>query len=128
MFNRRIWLALAMTLVMSASSAFAGGNGGTKKDATISVRNDTTAVIAAFVDPDAAKINALPAVPTQAQIEAAGGKLVNPGATVKFAVKAGTYTLAAGTDPQLPATVSVTIGKGKTKKYAFTPLAELVAY
>lgn len=128
MFNRRIWLALAMTLLMGTSSAWAGGNGGTKKDATISVRNDTTGVIAAFVDPDPAKINALPAVPTQAQIEAAGGKLVNPGATVKFSVKAGTYALAAGTNPAAPATASVTIGKGQTKKYAFTVAGALAPY
>ncbi len=75
MFNRRILLAMAMAVLMS-SSAWAGGNGGTKKDATISVRNDSGAPIAAFIDPNLALVNALPAVPTQAQIEAAGGKLV----------------------------------------------------
>ena len=127
MFNRRVWLALTMALLMG-SSAFAGGGGGTKKDATISVRNDTTGVIAAFVDPDPAKIAALPAVPTQAQIEAAGGKLINPKATVKFPVKAGTYVLAAGTNPTAPATATVVIGKGQTKKFAFSNLAGLAPY
>lgn len=127
MFNRRIWLALAMALLMGSSTAWAGG-GGTKKDATISVRNDSTVIIAAFVDPDPAKIAALPAVPTQAQIEAAGGKLVNPNATVKFLVKAGTYSLAAGTNPAAPATASVTIGKGQTKRYAYTPAGALAPF
>ncbi len=127
MFSRRIFIALATVLVMG-SSAFAGGNGGTKKDATISVRNDTPDPIAVFVDPDQAKINALPAVPTKAQIEAAGGKVVEKGATASFKVKAGTYLLAAGDDPKLPAVANVTIGKGQTKRYAFTPAGALVAF
>lgn len=111
---------MAVCAVLTSSTAFAGG-GGTKKDATISVRNDTAGVIAAFIDPDPAKIAALPAAPTQAQIEAAGGKLVNPKGTAEFKVTAGTYVLAAGNNPAAPATVNVTIGKGKTKKYAYTP-------
>ena len=118
---------MAVCAVLTSSTAFAGG-GGTKKDATISVRNDTAVVIAAFVDPDPAKIAALPAVPTRAQIEAAGGKLVNPAATVPFKVSAGTYTLAAGANPAAPAAVTVTIGKGQTKRYAFTNAGALVAY
>jgi hypothetical protein len=127
MFNRRALLVVAVCAVLTSSTAFAGG-GGTKKDATISVRNDTAGIIAAFVDPDPAKIVALPANPTQAQIEAAGGKLVNPNATVEFKVSAGTYNLAAGSNPLAPASVSVTIGKGQTKRYAFTRAGALVAY
>ncbi len=118
MFNRRILLAMAMAVLMS-SSAWAGGNGGTKKDATISVRNDSGAPIAAFIDPNLALVNALPAVPTQAQIEAAGGKLVNAGATVKFQVKQGTYQLLAGT-AAANTTISVSIGKAQTKRFAYT--------
>ena len=118
---------MAVCAVLTSSTAFAGG-GGTKKDATIKVRNDTAGVIAAFVDPDPAKIAALPPVPTQAQIEAAGGKLVNPAATVDFKVSAGTYNLAAGNNPAAPAEAGVKIGKGQTKRYAFTNAGALVAY
>ena len=127
MFNRRALLVMAVCAVLTSSTAFAGG-GGTKKDGTISVRNDTAGIIAAFIDPDPAKIFSLPANPTQAQIEAAGGKLVNPNATVDFKVSAGTYNLAAGTNPAAPASVSVTVGKGQTKRYAFTSGGVLAAY
>ena len=117
---------MAVCAILTSSTAFAG-SGGTKKDATIGVRNDTSGPIAAFVDPDPVKVGALPAVPTQAQIEAAGGKLINAGSTQLFKVSAGTYTLAAGTNPATAPSISVTIGKGQTKKYAFTGSA-LVAY
>jgi hypothetical protein len=121
-----MFAALAVCLFLS-STAFAGGNGGTKKDSTIKVRNDTNTTIAAFVDPNPALIAALPASPTQAQIEAAGGKVVNPGQTVSFKVKAGSYNLAVGSDPSSPTTASVAIGKGQTKNYAFNGSA-LVAF
>lgn len=55
MFNRRMFVALAACLAVSASSAFAGGNGGTKKDSTIRVENQSGVNAYAFVDvnPDA---------------------------------------------------------------------------
>ncbi len=126
MFHRRFFLALVACAILSSSTAFAG-SGGTKKDATITVRNDTSRPIAAFVDPDAAKISALPVTPTEAQINSAGGQLVNPGSTATFKVSAGTYVLAAGNNPASPASTSVTIGKGQKKNYSFTGSA-LVAY
>lgn len=119
MFNRRIFLAMAVCTILASSTAFAG-SGGAKKDATICVRNDTKNPIAAFVDPDSSKIAALPASPTEAQINAAGGQLVNPGATASFKVAAGTYVLAAGSNPAAPVSTSVTIGKGQKKSYAYT--------
>ena len=118
MFNRRTLLTLAVCAILSTTTAFAG-SGGTKKDATIGVRNDSSGPIAAFVDPDAAKVGALPANPTQAQIEAAGGQLINAGGIATFKVTAGTYTLAAGPTIATAASTSVAIGKGKTKNYAF---------
>ncbi len=127
MFSRRVFVALSLAVLMS-SSAWAGGNGGTKKDGTITVRNDSSTVIAAFVDPDPAKIAALPAAPTQQQIEQAGGKLVNPNATVSFAVKAGSYSLAAGSDVQNAATVNVNVAKGQTRRYRYTSSNTLVSY
>ena len=125
MFIRRTFLAMAVCAILTSSTAFAG-SGGTKKDATIGVRNDTSGVIAAFVDPDS-KAAALTSSSTVAQIEAAGGKVINPGATATFKVSAGTYVLAAGANPASPTSKSVTIGKGQTKNNAFTGSA-LVAY
>jgi hypothetical protein len=125
MFNRRALLVMAVCAVLTSSTAFAGG-GGTKKDSTISVRNDTGAVSAAAVDPTPAFL-ALPPNATQAQIEAAGGKVINPGATADFKVSAGTYTLVASNGP-VDADTSVTVGKGQTKRYAFTNANALVAY
>jgi len=116
---------MAVCAVLSSSTAFAGG-GGTKKDATINVKNSTAAPIAAFVDPDPAKIGVLVAKvnPTEADVKTAGGQLVNPGATVPFKVSAGTYTLyAAKVDKSGDATAPVAIGKGKIKNYSFTGAA-----
>ena len=120
---------MAVCAVLTSSTAFAGG-GGTKKDATIKVRNDTTFPSAAFVDPDPAKIAVLVALanPTEADIKTAGGQLVNAGATVPFKVAAGTYSLLAISLGGFDATTSVTIAKGKTKSYAFTNAAALVPF
>ncbi len=125
MFNRRALLVMAVCAVLTSSTAFAGG-GGTKKDSTISVRNDTRAVSAAAVDPTPAFL-ALPPNATQAQIEAAGGKVINPGATADFKVSAGTYRLVAS-NGLVAGDTSVTVGKGQTKRYAFTNAGALVAY
>ena len=121
MFNRRFFLALSAFAILCTSTAFAG-SGGTKKDATISLRNDSSGPIAAFVDPDSAKISKLAAIssPTEADIVAAGGQLVNPGAIVSFKVSAGTYSLVAGPSTSSTKSASVTIGKGQAKNYAFT--------
>lgn len=125
MFNRRALLVMAVCAVLTSSTAFAGG-GGTKKDSTISLRNDTGAVSAAAVDPTPAFL-ALPPTATQAQIEAAGGKVINPGATADFKVSAGTYRLVAS-NGLVNGDTSVTVGKGQTKRYAFTNAGALVAY
>lgn len=127
MFTRRMLVALAACAVLTSSTAFAGGNnGGTKQDPIIKVRNDSGAPIAAFIDPDPAKIASLPAQPTKAQIEAAGGKLVNPGATAEFKMQVGTYLLAAGSNVSTAATANVTTVKGQVYSYAYTNANALV--
>lgn len=118
MISRRIFAALAACLFLS-SSAFAGDNGGTKKDSTLSVRNDSNTTIAAFVDPNAQVIAGLGSNPTQQQIENAGGKVVQPGQTVSFKVRQGSYNLAAGSNPSTAAQNPVSIGKGSSQTYAF---------
>ncbi len=121
-----MFLVLAACAILTSSTAFAG-SGGTKKDATISIRNDSSSPVAAFVDPDSAKLDALSKIPspTEADIKAAGGQLVNAGATVTVKVAAGTHPILVATPAQFNS--SSTIGKGQTKKYAFTG-SGIVAY
>ena len=83
--NRRMFVALAALLCLSASTAFAGGNGGTKKDATIKVTNNSTVEIGVAVNPSAALL----AATTPEQFVARGGKIVAPGDTYTVKVKAG---------------------------------------
>ena len=127
MFTRRMFMALAALLVF-VSPSFAGG-GGAKKDATIVIRNDKAIPIAVFVGQDAVtKAAALPLAPSQAQIEAAGGVVVNPGSESRTKVVAGTIPVVAGDGIDAPASMNVTIGKGQTKKYALTNANVFVAY
>ena len=127
MFTRRMFMALAALLVF-ATPSFAG-SGGAKKDATIKIRNDQAVPIAVFVGQDAVtKADALPPFPSQAQIEAAGGVIVNPGRESSTKVVAGTIPVVAANGIDAPASMNVTIGKGQTKKYALTNANVFVAY
>jgi hypothetical protein len=65
---------------------------------------------------------------TQAQIEAAGGVIVNAGQVLATKVVAGTIPVAASNSDGPAGSMSVTIGKGQTKKYAFTNANTFVAY
>jgi hypothetical protein len=122
-----MFMALVALLVFAAPS-FAG-SGGAKKDATIKIRNDQAVPIAVFVGQDAVtKAAALPPLPSQAQIEAAGGVIVNPGRESSTKVVAGTIPVVAANGIDAPASMNVTIGKGQTKKYALTNANVFVAY
>ena len=95
MFNRRMFVALAVCLVVSASSAFAGGGGGAKKDSTIKVTNTTANVIFAFVDVDETAIvkaqNSVGPGAKLAAIKALGGKWIAAGGSANFSVKTGVH-------------------------------------
>lgn len=124
MLTRRMLVALAAIAMLSSSTVFAGGgNGGSKADPIIKVRNDSPTPIAAFINPDPAKIAVLAAIPpnlvTEQDIKNAGGKLVNPGKTVEFKVKQGTYLLAAGTNPAAPAQTNITTANGQVYSNAY---------
>lgn len=103
MFNRRMFVALAACLAISASSAFAGNHGGSKKDATIKVRNGSSDTLFAFVDVSAQAIqkaanqNNTPGV-SQSDPDAIltafnnlGGKQIAPGGNASFSVKGGNH-------------------------------------
>jgi hypothetical protein len=122
MFNRRSFVALAMCLVMSASTAFAGG-GGAKKDSTIKVVNNLSNTIYTFVDVADADITVAAGKPDPiAAFKALGGKEVAAGGnSTTFAVKSGLHTVTA---VDIVAAVaagkqSITTSKGKTSTVTF---------
>lgn len=119
MFNRRMFAALACCLAVSASSAFAGGSGGTKKDSTIKVVNQGSNPVYAFVDVSSADIQtAAGKADPIAAFKALGGKQIASGKNnALFQVKAGAHTVSA-VDIVLQVAVvidkPVTTTKGKT--------------
>lgn len=122
MFNRRMLVALAACLILSASTAMAGG-GGTKKDSTIKVINNGPNPIYAFVDvPDASIQAAAGALDPITAFNNLGGKEIAAGGNShSFSVKAGTHTVTA-VDIVLEAPVGkkpVTTSKGKTSDVTF---------
>lgn len=120
MFTRRMFVALA-ALMLFATPAFAGG--GSKKDPTVTVKNDTSTPIAVFIGKDAVtKGMALTGSPTPEQIAAAGGVVVNAGASVSQKVVAGTVQIGAGagTTPETRTMTEFKIEKGQTKSFSYT--------
>ena len=119
MFNRRVFVALACCLAVSASSALAGGSGGTKKDSTIKVVNNGGNPIYAFVDVSQADIaTAAGKVDPIKAFKALGGKEIAAGKNnALFQVKAGAHKVSA-VDIVLAIPVvldkPVTTTKGKT--------------
>jgi len=121
-------VALAACAILSSSTAFAGGpNAGTKSDPIIRVSNGSGGPIAAFINPDPAKIAAIPVPVTPQGIEKAGGKIVNSGQHVDFKVKKGANTVAAGVDPLTAPAVAVNAQSGEYK-YLYTSLVQLLPY
>lgn len=99
MFQRRMFLALAVCMFTMAVPAFAGGSGGTKKDSTIKVVNNTDAPIYAFVGVSNADLNSIVTAPDAATAQSRAekfGKLVGGGGnSALFKVKAGTNMVSA---------------------------------
>jgi len=95
MFTRRMFVALAVCLAVSASSAFANGNGGgTKKDSHIKVKNESQHDVYAFVGVNIDDIEeAAFGDDPLGDFEALGGKLVESGGEADFSVKAGSHKL-----------------------------------
>lgn len=90
MFNRRMFVALAVCLVVSASTAFAGNGGGTKKDSTVRVRNESENTLFAFVNVNANDIAV--AAESNDPLRAfrdLGGKQIESNGQVDFKVRTG---------------------------------------
>ncbi|MFO1062916.1 MAG: hypothetical protein U0892_03460 [Pirellulales bacterium] len=109
--NRRTFAALACLLALSASTAFAGGSGGTKKDATIKFQNNTTATVGVAVDPSASLLSAT----NSTEFTARGGKLLNASDSVPIAVKAGSHrVIAVDASGNVLLDMTVNVAKGET--------------
>ncbi len=119
MFNRRMFVAVAVCLAVSASSAFAGGSGGSKKDSKVKVVNNGPNPVYAFVDVSSANIEAaaLSADPIAAFKKLGGKEIAAGGNSATFDVKTGAHKVSA-VDIVLEAPVvidkPVTTTKGKT--------------
>ena len=83
----RSLLCSLLALALFSSTAWAGKN----DEGTVSVRNDSTLTAAVIIDPPAT----LPANPTLAEFQNAGGRILNAGATENFKVKSGNHLVVA---------------------------------
>jgi len=123
-------LMTGLAFVLATSAAQAGG--GSKPNSTIILRNDTGSRIAVIVDPSTAITNLIGSgdvTLTSSQLNrfrAAGGRIVNDGATTAFAVKTGTHVVSiaeVNTNTGALSTVNqfnVTTQKGKTVQLTAT--------
>lgn len=123
MFNRRTFAALAVCLAVSASSAFAGNNGGTKKDSTLRVKNHSSHTLYVFTDVSQNAINGAiqngggNAQATLNNFNNLGGKQVAVGGKADFKVKGGNHQLTVldiENQQQVFADRSVYVNKGET--------------
>jgi hypothetical protein len=116
------------TVALSSSAIAGGGSGGTKKDATIKIVNDTSTRYAVVIDAsNELKAKIAGGTATIADLNAAGGKILEPGKDASFKVKAGSHqiglaTVSDGGTVGNPFEASRTVGKGKTVSYNISSL------
>jgi hypothetical protein len=125
---RGLILALVASVALSSSAFAGGGNGGTKKDATIKTVNDLHFKVATVIDAsDSLKAKLAAGTATLDDLNAAGGKIIDPGKYASFKVRAGSHRIgfASVSDSGLignPFEVTRTVGKGKTLTYNLSSL------
>jgi hypothetical protein len=128
MFNRRTLVALATCLILSATTAIAGGNGGSKKDSTLRVVNATGNPAFVFVNvPDGQIQAAANSADPLGAFRNLGGKQVSGGNNfVDFRVKAGSHTVSAVDIAEEVAigqqTVVVSKGETRTVTFSWNPM------
>jgi hypothetical protein len=123
MFNRRTLVALATCLILSASTAVAGGNGGSKKDSTLRVVNSTANPAFVFVNVPDAQIQAAAVSndPLRAFRDLGGKQVAGGGNHVDFKVRAGSHTITAVdiVDEVAIGQQTVILAKGETRTVTF---------
>jgi hypothetical protein len=118
MITRRMALLLAVGFVVVASPVYAGGGGGgTKRSSTIRFVNQSSVQVGVTTNVNNAAIQAAITAGNLSQFIAAGGRVLNAGATARFSVQAGTYEVGAANvsiTPFKPISESVTVSRGQT--------------
>jgi len=93
---RQLLSALFVIAVLTAP-VMAGGSGGTKKDAGINFNNDSALPVGVIVNPTQAQLTEIGGAGTPelalVALTKAGGKLLQPRASHRFSVKAGTQQI-----------------------------------
>lgn len=118
MITRRAALILAMGLSVAASPVYAGGGGGgTKRSGKITFINNSTTEVGVTPYGTSPLILAALTAKSLTQFIAAGGKVLNPGASGYFSVQAGTYTVGAA---------DVSSATGTTNATVITPITQSV--
>lgn len=147
-FTRRVALLLTVGLLLSPSVVFAGGggSGGTKRNSSLTVTNLSGKEVGFTTNANNPAITAALAAGSISEFEAAGGVILNAGASQTFSLQAGTYTVgAADLSSGVGATIAaseitemITLNKGQsvhlyilatgattgqTIEFSFTPTA-----
>ena len=119
--TRRTALFLIAGVLLSASQVFAGGGGGggTKRHSSIKFINNSSLVVLVTTNANGTAIQTAITNKSTTEFTAAGGKTVNAGATARFSVLAGTYTVGAidGAFAFAIQTATATVAKGQTVTY-----------
>lgn len=108
---RRMIVASMIGTLLLTSTAMAGG-GGSKRDATLRIKNEANVPVGVAVDPSASLL----AATTIEQFQARGGKIINPNQTISIKVREGAHRIIAAADIGDPIDdKSVSVGQGQTK-------------
>lgn len=96
-FTRRVVLVAAAAILMIPADLLAGGGGGggTKRSSSLTVTNETSLPVGVTTNGSSSAIQAAIAAGSSSQFTAAGGTILNPGASHTFSLQAGTYTVTA---------------------------------
>ncbi len=115
--NRRLFVLSALCIALTATSAFAGG-GGSKRNSTIRIKNDGSTPVGVAVGLTNAQLSTIAAASDPiAAWTAAGGKVLNAGATADFKVREGTHRVVTAFDPAdgLVDDEQVLVGRGQIR-------------
>jgi hypothetical protein len=107
--NRRVFTALAMCVALSATSAFAGGHGGSKQDSTVTITNNTDWEVGVAVNPNQQLLNAQ----NPQEFVARGGRILNPGQSHTFRVRAGNARILAVDEYGVLGDINVDVARGQ---------------
>lgn len=114
-------LALCVAIALLSAPVFAGGSGGSKRDGTINISNDTSGTALVILNPSTSlQSRAAAGTATLAEFTQEGGKVLQATQTASFKVKAGTSQLyylsvtSTGTISSVIGPIPQEVGRGQT--------------